>query len=98
MVLYQCKNGPNKGRLFWRSPYWRSAHTRDLFICDKDVVEKSGTKDVAITNTELEVMASVGYMKFLYEDSRKKNKNLKTKLKTENFHEILKMFCLVVSF
>lgn len=49
-------------------------------------------------NSELEVMVSMRYMKTLYEESRKKNKNMKTKLKTEKFHGNLNMLCFAISF
>ena len=97
MVSYQCMNGPNKGRLFWRCPNWSSSETCSLFIWDEDLGEKSGNEDGAIRNLELDGLASVGYMKSLYEDERKKKKKLKNKLKNEEFHGKLKMMFLVVS-
>lgn len=98
MVSCQCKNGPNKGRLFWRCPYWRNADTCNMFIWEEDLGAKSGNEDGSIMNSELEIMASMEYMKTLCEESRKKNKNLKTKLKTEKFHGKLKMLCFALSF
>src|SRR3954468_4994951 len=97
MVMYQCNNGANKGRLFWRCPYWKNADTCNLFIWAEDVGEKSGNEDLTIRNSEFDVMESVGYMKSLYEDARKKNKNLKAKLKILEYHGKIKMLVLVVS-
>lgn len=45
-----------------------------------------------------ETMVFMGYMKILYEESRKKNKNLKTKLKAEKFNGNLKMLYFAMSF
>lgn len=70
----------------------------DLFIWDEDLRPKFGNEDENIMNSELEVMASMGYMKTLYEKSRKKNKNLNTKLKTNKFYGNLKMLCFAMSF
>lgn len=67
---------------FFVYPYWRSDYTCNLFLWDEDLGEKYGNADGSIMNSKLEVMVSMGYMKTLYEESRKKNKNLKTKLKT----------------
>lgn len=98
MVSYQSKNVPNKGRLFWIFPYWRSVDTCSLFIWDDDLGANFGNEDGSIMNSELEVMTSMGYKKTLYEESRKKKKNLKTKLKTKIYHGNLKMLCFAMSF
>ena len=95
MVSYQCKKGQNKGRLFWRCPFWRSNETCNLFIWDEDMGEKGENEDESIMKSELEV---VGYLKVMYEDSKKKNKNLKNKLKSERFSGNFKMLCFLVSF
>ena len=57
--------------------------------------EKGGNEDESIMKSELEV---VGYLKVMYEDSKKKNKNLKNKLKSERFYGNFKMLCFLVSF
>ena len=48
MVSYQCRNGPNKGRLFWRCPNWSSSETCNLFIWDEDIDENMEMKMVPI--------------------------------------------------
>ena len=95
MVSYQCKKGQNQGRLFWRCPFWRSEETCNLFIWDEDMVAKSGNEDGSMMKSEMEAM---GYLKVMYEDSKKKNKTLKSKLKSEKFYGNLKMLCFVISF
>lgn len=67
----------------------------DLFIWDEDIGVKSENEYGSILNSELEVM---GYLKELYEDTKKKNKNLKIELKVEEFSRKLKMFCFVIFF
>lgn len=40
----------------------------------------------------------VGYLKELFEDSKKKKKNLKNKLNSLKFSRKIKMLCIVISF
>ena len=57
--------------------------------------ENWGNEDESHIKSELE---AVGYMKVMYEDSKKKNTNLKNKLKSERFSGNLKMLCFLISF
>ena len=78
-----------KEGFFWRCPFWRSDETCNLFIWDEDMREKMGNEDESSMKSELE---AVGYLKVMYEDSKKKNKNLKNKLKSERFSGNLKLY------
>ena len=59
------------------------------------MVAKGGNEDGSMMKSEMEAM---GYLKVMYEDSKKKNKTLKNKLKSEKFYGNLKMLCFVISF
>src|SRR3954471_13505815 len=37
MTSYRCKNDRNRGRLFWRCPFWQSDETCNLFEWDDDM-------------------------------------------------------------
>lgn len=66
--------------------------TCGLFILDEDMNAKIGNEDGSNMN------GVVGYLKELYEDSKKKNKSLKNKLKSEKCFGKIKMLFSVMSF
>ena len=91
MVSYRCKKGLNKGRLFWRCPFWGSEGTCNLFVWDDDMRE-----DESLIKSGFE---EVGYMKVMYKDSKKKTKNLKNKLMSEilwKFEDVVSSYLLHV--
>ena len=97
VVMVVCfRTNARRGKInegfFWRCPFWRSYETCNLFIWDEDTGENIGNEDESNMISELEV---VGYLKVMYEDSKKKNKNLKNKLKSERFYANLKMLCFL---
>ncbi|WJX90013.1 hypothetical protein P8452_71956 [Trifolium repens] len=41
LMMYCCTKGENKGRLFWRCPYWKSPSTCNFFIWDEFMADES---------------------------------------------------------
>ncbi|XP_058735633.1 uncharacterized protein LOC131607640 [Vicia villosa] len=97
MVSYICKNGRNKGRLFWRCPFWQSGDTCDLFIWDEDMVEDYGVGVESVDVNKLKELETVELMREMYQASKKKNMKLQAKLKSEALARKIKMMLLLVS-
>lgn len=75
----------NKGKLFWRCPFWQSEDTCDLFIWDEDLVVKvvNGIEEVDVN--KLKDLEIVELLRELYEGLKKKNMKLHSKLKSEAY-------------
>lgn len=58
---------------------------------------KSGNRDGSMFKSEFEAMEAMGYLKELNEDTKKKNKSLKTKLKVEEFSGKIKTLRFIIS-
>lgn len=97
MVSYVCKNGRNKGRLFWRCPFWQSEETCDLFIWDEDLVTEDLTVVEEVENYRMKELETVELLRELYEGSKKKNMKMQDKLRAEAWAGKIKLICFVVS-
>src|SRR3954462_10501928 len=98
MTSYYCKNGPNKGRLFWRCLFWQGDETCNLFIWDDDIAQRTGVHEMSDHESKMkEVSISLETMRELYEISQKKNKKLKVKIKSDVVYGKMKTWCIVVS-
>ncbi|CAK8541446.1 unnamed protein product [Lathyrus sativus] len=98
MVAYICKNGHNKGRIFWRCPFWKSEETCDLFIWDEDLVGEDVNGVEHVENYKQKELETIELLRELYEGSKKKNMKLQEKSRSEAWAGKIKLFCFVVSF
>ncbi|XP_058769370.1 uncharacterized protein LOC131643236 [Vicia villosa] len=101
MVSYRCKNGRNRGRLFWRCPLWQSDETCNLFEWDDEIgsghdaieADEEWTNDA----TKIREMQTFGTLKELYEQEVKKNVEMEMKLGSDGLCGKMKTVCLIVS-
>lgn len=103
MITYHCKNGCNKGRLFWRCPFWQIKETYNLFIWDDDMAQtndiiESVAEEWRNDESKMREMQAVKTLNELYESSMKKNVKLHIQMKLDAFSGNLKSICFVLSF
>ncbi|CAL5197604.1 unnamed protein product [Lathyrus oleraceus] len=99
MVSFHCKNGANKGRLFWRCPYWQIHETCNLVILNEDLEEGKDVEEaVNEDGKKTKDLEAVEIWKEFYETSNKKNKKLEKNLKSEEFAGKWKLILIVFSF